>query len=311
MGTTGIVNVSPSMNKAYGCGTTNEFIVTITEIILQPEGTGPEMIIWSGNEVIDLTQLTSLAAIKNFNANIPTGKYSGLRIKSKTAQVTGTVTVSSITYYTKAAHTGFATGPAEREALSPDGATINASAGIFSLEQIFTPAITIGSSVKDIYLLFDFSKYLVYYNGNNDTDHTGAQMPASMHIGYLPFAFCLGAPGSREVYEYSVPGVDGYGRLTLMFDSTGKMVGGSCRPILENSKGKEFGLWGILGQLGIGGGSDSLVANGNGTYTLTMNKVGGTVTFSQFARSNHTGSYTYPTAMDMPKSGSYTCTRVE
>src|SRR3989339_712367 len=82
--------------------------------------------VWSGEEEIDLMTLTSLSDVRAFDVSVPSGTYRQFSIHfSNDYKVKGSVTIGGSTYYTKAAHTGFSTAPAELETLNIAGQTMD------------------------------------------------------------------------------------------------------------------------------------------------------------------------------------------
>ena len=298
--------------KAHTSANPVSLKLRILSISLTTEN-GSQITAWNGDEEVDLTNGAALSDIKTFSGNVPAGKYTRMSLYCGQyyPKITGTVMLNgTTTYYTKAAHTGYTTGPAEEEEIRPWGV----GTGGFALLQDFYPAITIDSSVSSIHVLVDSANYLLYYDGVSATsggyDPMGSLNYANMgghpamFLGELPFAFAIGTPGTKEVYTYTttMSSSSGEGRLTLLFDGSDKLIGANAKSVLKDNNGIFFKPYGTLnssyGSAGIGDGNWK--DNGDGTYTMMMETIGPgaptgahRVTFPRFKRSTHSDTFTF------------------
>jgi len=237
-------NLYAAVYRAHNSEQPESFIITANTIDFVKED-GSQVTLWSGTEDIDLMTVNSLADVKSFNVDVPSGTYKQFAIHfSKNFKVKGSVTVNGTKYYTKASHTGHATGPAELETLN-QGAAMN---DVQSYARDFNPRLRVGSgvSLSSVHILVDAAEYLSYYDGTGTAPN--GTSGAGMYIwNYLPVAITFGTPAKKEVYEY---GATGYttekGRLTIIYDSSDTPVSASARPSYTNNSGTGFNLSGWL-----------------------------------------------------------------
>ncbi|OGF44437.1 MAG: hypothetical protein A2452_05990 [Candidatus Firestonebacteria bacterium RIFOXYC2_FULL_39_67] len=305
--------VSPSpafaaMYKAHNTAATIEsFVVKIKSIWVQNGSTIMETV-WSGSQEVDLTSVSSLGSVMTFNGNVTPGPYNSISINcSAHPLVKGSVVVDGVTYYTKTNHTNYTVGPAEPEDLmwnAVDGDPV----APYRLLTFFSQPFTVTNTPQDVNVSIDLDYCLLYYDGVTGT--SGGSSPdsaittAGMHLLYVPSIVTLGAPSTKEAYEYSINSNPIKGRLTMLFDGAGKLLGGGSRNMLVDNSGQNMGNYGSFfdqyasDYLTANNGIDpnAYVDNGNGTFTLTMRNGGASggleTVFTDFKRQTHTGTVT-------------------
>ena len=283
--------------KAHNSNDPAELIMTVTEINLVRED-GSYAVLWSGTQDVDLSKITSLAQVTAFNGDIPPGKYIKFKLYSKSSRfkVKGSVVKNGITYYTKTAHTGYTTGPAEYEEIKITGW----GDGGFSLERDFSPSIELGrsNSISEAYVLVDTAYYLTYYDGVSSTSGDWHPYGAAGEGMYLatPFTYAItiGKPINKEVYEYTSDTSTGSGRLVILYDINDEPVGASVRPLYVNDLGAAFDLYGWLAdEYGSPLKNEFLLKNLDGSLRLQMKaNSDAVIVFPNFQRSSHSGPYT-------------------
>jgi hypothetical protein len=293
-------NLYATAYRAHNSSEPESFIITANTIDFIRED-GSAVAVWSGNEEIDLMTVSSLADVKSFNVDVPSGTYKQFAIHfSNNYKVKGSVVVNgTTTYYTKAAHTGHGTGPAELETLNIAGQTIS----VQSHARDFNPRLKVGSgvSLSSVHILVDAAEFLTYYDGtgNAPSGMSGAGMCLP---SYLPVAITFGAAAKKEVYTYTASGSTGEGRLTIIYDSNDVPVSASARPRYINNDGLGFMAWGRL----MGGTGavelEYVKKNANGSVWIKMYDqvamayLGETQNsdfklFENFTRSSHSGTF--------------------
>lgn len=301
--------------KAHGANSPDNYIIPVTQISLQKED-GNFVTLWSGNQDVDLATLSGPSDFTSFNCNVPPGKYKRINIFCGPAngvniRVKGTVVSGVTTYYTKASHTGHTTGPAEIEEFSSTALV----EGYYALTQDYSPAIEIGgsSTVSDIVALVDISDSLIYYDGNGTDPLAKPWLPAKtagMYLQGCGYAVTLGIPGSKEIYDFDTGVSTDRGRLTIVYDGTGNVIGANARLVLTNSS---FGN----NLLPTTAPAQCIFTdNGNGTYNLLIRfgSMGifddsNTLTLQNFSKATHSGTYS-KFFNNATTTGSYNCTRL-
>ncbi|OGF45136.1 MAG: hypothetical protein A2231_02940 [Candidatus Firestonebacteria bacterium RIFOXYA2_FULL_40_8] len=237
-------NLYASIYKAHSANKPESFIVKVISINFVKEDNS-QVNVWSGTEEIDLMTLTSLSDVRAFNVSVPSGTYRQFSIHfSKDYKIKGSVTIGGSTYYTKAAHTGYSTAPAELETLNIAGQTMD----VQSFARDFSPRLTVGSGValSSVNILIDAEEFLTYWDGSNNGP-SGISSAGMCLPSYLPVGIAFNGMPTKQVYRYS--STDGFcsgeGRLTILFDASGNPISGNARPRYINS-GDNFNLTGWL-----------------------------------------------------------------
>jgi len=296
--------------RAHNSNAPESFIITVTSIGFVKED-GSQVEVWTGSEDVDLTTVSSLADVKTFAVDVPAGKYKQFAIHFKTVcKVKGSVTVNNVTYYTKASHSGFATGPAELEELR----VLGQDQSIQAFTRDFNPPAEFGkgTSLSEVHVLVDFSNFLTYYDGNGVAPN--GVTSAGMYLwNYLPVSITFGKPAKKEIYIYSTQGVAGNGQLTIVYDSNDEPITALARPLYLNDSGTSFNfygwLWGGFGSTP----REYLKKNADGTIWLKMYGAPtdsggfGDITIASFTRDNAPCGYE-STRMG---SGTFTKTKIE
>jgi hypothetical protein len=286
---------------------------------------GTQVTIWKGSQDVDLATTTSLLAVANFKGDIPAGVYKKFKLfcAESFPKVKGSISVSGTTYYTKANHTNYTTGPAELEELKIVGWGAQ-----YAIEQTFSPPVQLGGAFNNINVLVDLAYGLIYWDGNGENPIGSVNgTTAGMYLPLPAHAITFGAPAKKEVYEYDIsttvfPSSPGRGRMTLLFNSDDKLVGASVKSLLlENvpSGGVYFKLYSSLADAyGSTPSPEAFQKNADGTYTIKMGKDIATtnysnyVVFSNFQRASHTGNFSYKdNSTGETVTGTYTCTKIQ
>lgn len=297
-------------SAAHGASNPESYVIPVTEINLDRDD-GQHVVAWQGSQDVDLASATSLADIASFRGSIPAGRYTRIQIFCGPAsgtmiKVKGSVTVNGTTYYTKASHTNYATGPAELE----DFPSTQLVEGYYSLSQTFSPPIVISdSSAASLHALVDISDALVYYDGTGTNPLNSAWGPG-MYLQRSSDAITVGMPGYKEVYDLTDDSSPGKGRLTLLYDNSGAIVGCNAREVLsDGGTGIDiFPTWAPV--------SPVLRMAPDSTYELTLYFSGNgqvnaadSLMLSGFQHATCSGTYARNSPMGL-RTGTYTATLI-
>jgi len=287
---------------SHEANTPESFIINITSVILTKE-TGGEISVFSGNQEVDLASKDSFQSIIKIKGDVPNGKYTKASVSfdSTKFKVKGTVVLNGATYYTKANHTDFTTGPAELEEFS------NVHQGGVVTQTFLTPLDVTGQTT--ISLIVDIANVLAYWD-NKDTEPTPGLGGAKTFIVNTPMAVVVGTPGSKEIYNCvkSTDSATGIGRLGLIFDGNNTFVGGMGRALLKNSNTSSIFFTG-------GFPIDKYTVQSDGNITIEASSLGASREpiwwkLTNFKRTSHTGNWE-SVYLGTTISGTYTATRIE
>lgn len=281
--------------------TPESVMITFKEIWLTQEQDNKEVNVFKGNYEVDLAKVSSFQSALDIPCNVNPGKYTAIRIVvSDILKVKGSVLHNSVTYYTKANHTDYATGSAELEEINNDKKIY----GSWYIEKVnFLQQLDMGGDIT-VKAIIDISKTLMY---TDSVTNPGAvqERPIGMQFASLPMTVTVGQPGFKEVYDLTSGSETS--RLTLLYDGGGNFICGMSRNILDY--GAIF-LGGFVREYTPQtGGKVKIVAG----YTSDTTGISTLTTLPNFIRSSHSDNWSRNIAVPPAgsTSGVYNAVRVE